>query len=83
ANDLARVLGIPADPVAAARIVLQGRRNRIDLGRANDRLFFNIATIGLSARRARAIDKQTKKRFGALAYPLTAFRIGLGRPFHT
>ena len=83
ANDLARVLGIPADPVAAARIVLQGRRNRIDLGRANDRLFFNIATIGLSARLARAIDKQTKKRFGALAYPLTAFRIGLGRPFHT
>ena len=82
ANDLARVLGIPADPMAAARIVLQGRRNRIDLGRANDRLFFNIATIGLSARLARAIDKQTKKRFGALAYPLTAFRIGLGRPFH-
>ena len=82
ANDLARVLGIPADPVAVARIVLQGRRNRIDLGRANDRLFFNIATIGLSARLARAIDKQTKKRFGALAYPLTAFGIGLGQPSH-
>ena len=82
ANDLARVLGIPADPVAAARVVLAGRRNRIDLGRANDRLFFNIATIGLSARLARAMDKQTKKRFGALAYPLTVARIGLGRPFH-
>ena len=82
ANDLARVLGIPTDPVAAARLVLRGRRNRIDLGRANDRLFFNIATIGLSARLARAMDKQTKKRFGALAYPITAFRIGLGRPFH-
>ena len=82
ANDLARVLGIPTDPVAAARLVLRGRRNRIDLGRANDRLFFNIATIGLSARLARAMDKQTKKRFGALAYPITAVRIGLGRPFH-
>ena len=82
ANDLARVLGIPADPVAAARIVLDGRRNRIDLGRANDHLFFNIATIGLSARLARAMDKQTKRRFGALAYPITAVRIGLGRPFH-
>ena len=82
ANDLARVLGIPADPVAAARLVRGGRRNRIDLGRANDRLFFNIATIGLSARLARAMDKQTKKRFGALAYPITAIRIGLGRPFH-
>ena len=82
ANDLARVLGIPTDPIAAAQVVLAGRRNRIDLGRANDRLFFNIATIGLSARLARAMDKQTKKRFGALAYPLTVARIGLGRPFH-
>ena len=82
ANDLARVLGIPADPIQAAKVALAGRRNRIDLGRANDHLFFNIATIGLSARLARAMDKQTKKRFGALAYPLTVARIGLGRPFH-
>ncbi|MGE3293613.1 MAG: lipid kinase, partial [Geminicoccaceae bacterium] len=81
ANDLARVLGIPPDPVAAARIVLQGRRNRIDLGRANDHLFFNIATIGLSARLARAMDRGTKKRFGAFAYALTAARVGLGPPF--
>ncbi len=81
AHDLARVLGIPADPVAAARIVLDGRRNRIDLGRANDHLFFNIATIGLSARLARAMDRQTKKRFGAFAYALTAARVGLGPPF--
>lgn len=81
ANDLARVLGIPSDAAAAARVVVAGRRNRIDLGRANDRLFFNIATIGLSARLARAMDRQSKKRFGALAYPLTALRIGLGHPF--
>jgi YegS/Rv2252/BmrU family lipid kinase len=82
ANDLARVLGIPADPVQAAKVALAGHRNRIDLGRANEHLFFNIATIGLSARLARAMDKQTKKRLGALAYPLTVARIGLGRPFH-
>jgi YegS/Rv2252/BmrU family lipid kinase len=82
ANDLARVLGIPADPIQAAKVALSARRNRIDLGRANDHLFFNIATLGLSARLARAMDKQTKKRFGALAYPLTVARIGLGRPFH-
>jgi YegS/Rv2252/BmrU family lipid kinase len=81
ANDLARVLGIPPDPVAAARVVLAGGRNRIDLGRANDHLFFNIATIGLSARLARAMDRQTKKRFGAFAYALTAARVGLGPPF--
>lgn len=81
ANDLARVLGLPRDPAAAARVILDGRRRRIDLGRANDKLFFNIATIGLSARLAKAMDGGTKRRFGALAYALTLARIGLGHPF--
>ena len=80
ANDLARVLAIPADPIAAAQIILDGHWRRIDLGRANDRLFFNVATIGLSARLAEAMDAQTKRRFGALAYGITLSRIGPGRP---
>jgi YegS/Rv2252/BmrU family lipid kinase len=81
ANDLARVLEIPREPEAAARVVLGGRRRRIDLGRANDRLFFNIATMGLSARLAKAMRAADKRRFGALAYAITAARVGLGRPF--
>lgn len=81
ANDLARSLAIPRDPENAARVILAGRRRRIDLGRANDKLFFNIATIGLSARLARAMESDTKKRFGALAYALTLARIGIGHPF--
>jgi diacylglycerol kinase (ATP) len=82
ANDLARVLGIPGDPADAARVIIDGRRNRIDLGRANDRLFFNIATVGLSARLALAIDKRTKRWLGPLAYVVTAAKVGLGKPFH-
>jgi diacylglycerol kinase (ATP) len=81
ANDLARVLEIPQDSTEAARIIVEGRRRPIDLGRANDKLFFNIATMGLSARLARAMDRQTKRRFGAFAYALTLARIGLGHPF--
>lgn len=81
ANDLARVLAIPTDPIAAAQIIVDGHRRRIDLGRANDHLFFNVATIGLSARLAEAMDAQTKRRFGALAYGITLSRIGPGRPF--
>jgi YegS/Rv2252/BmrU family lipid kinase len=82
ANDLARVLDIPQDPAAAARIIVEGRRRPIDLGRANEKLFFNIATIGFSARLAHAMDRQTKRRFGPLAYAMTLARIGLGHPFH-
>lgn len=82
ANDLARVLGIPPDPVAATQIIVTGRRRRIDIGRANERLFFNIATIGLSARLAASMNRETKRWFGALAYPLTLIRVGMGTPFH-
>jgi YegS/Rv2252/BmrU family lipid kinase len=81
ANDLARVLGIPRDPKAAARVILEDRRRWIDLGRANDKLFFNIATVGLSARLAKAMDRATKRRYGPLAYAVTVARIGLGHPF--
>jgi YegS/Rv2252/BmrU family lipid kinase len=81
ANDLARSLGVPPNPVEAARIIVAGKSRRIDLGRANDKLFFNIATMGLSARLARAMDRQTKRRFGALAYAITLARIGVGHPF--
>jgi YegS/Rv2252/BmrU family lipid kinase len=80
-NDLARSLGIPAEPLAAVDIILKGERRAIDLGCANDRLFFNIATIGLSARVAKAVNREAKRRFGALAYALALARIGLGRPF--
>lgn len=81
ANDLARLLGIPRDPKAAAQVILEDHRRWIDLGRANEKLFFNIATVGLSARLAKAMDAATKRRFGALAYAVTLARIGLGRPF--
>ncbi len=82
ANDLARDLGIPRDPRAAARVILDDRRRRIDLGRANDKLFFNVATVGLSARLAKAMDGgATERPFGALAHALTVARIGLGQSF--
>lgn len=81
ANDFARVLEIPHDPRAAAQVVLEDRRRWIDLGRANDKLFFNIATVGFSARPAKAVDDATKRRFGTLACAVTLARIGLGQPF--
>ena len=81
ANDLARSLEIPRAPAAAAGVILEGKRHRIDLGRANGKLFFNIATMGLSARLAKAMRAADKRRFGALAYGITLARIGLGQPF--
>ena len=50
ANDLARTLRIPSDPAAAAEIIVAGHSRWIDLGEVNGKPFFNVASLGLSAR---------------------------------
>ena len=48
---------------------------RIDLGLVNDRHFFNVASVGLSVRVAKALGKDVKRRLGSLGYPLTVWRV--------
>ena len=82
ANDLARTLGIPDDPVKALDIIARGEERRVDVGRVNDRLFFNVASIGLSVALAHAMSAEIKRRFGRLSYSLAALRvITRARPF--
>lgn len=68
ANDLARTLDIPSDLEGACAVAATGVGHRIDLGLANDRHFFNVASIGLSVEVARMIDTDTKRRWGSLGY---------------
>lgn len=70
ANDLARTLSIPLDPVEAARVIATGRRHRIDLGRVNGKLFFNVASIGAAAQLSKSLDGPLKRRWGVLSYPI-------------
>src|SRR5262249_30655991 len=55
ANALARTLGLPTDPVAAADVICQRHLRRIDLGWVNGTHFFNIASVGLGTRISRAL----------------------------
>mgnify|MGYP000182552405 CR=1 FL=1 len=71
ANDLARTLGIPPDPVQAARIIVRGRTRRIDLGTVNGRPFFNVASMGFSVNVARHHSGERKRRLKLLSYPLS------------
>jgi diacylglycerol kinase (ATP) len=68
ANDLARTLGIPAEPAAACRVIAEGRLRRIDVGEINGTHFFNVASMGLSVRIARRLTRDRKERWGVLAY---------------
>jgi diacylglycerol kinase family enzyme len=75
---LPRALGLPRDPVEAARVIAAGRTRSISLGRANGRRFGFAAGIGLDAELVRRIDARGRdesgKRPGDLVFALTALR---------
>ena len=70
-NDLARTLGVPTTLAEAAAVITGGRRHAIDLGRANGKHFFNVASIGLSAELTRHHTVERKRRLWLFAYVLS------------
>ncbi len=75
ANDLARTLGLPLDMIGAARVIAAGRTKVIDVGEVNGKPFFNVASLGMSANLADRLSRETKRRWGRLAYALTATEV--------
>jgi diacylglycerol kinase family enzyme len=81
ASVLPRALGLPRDPVAAARRLLEGRTRHISLGRVNGRRFGFSAGVGFDAELVRRVDARGRTRergragnvaFGAEALGLLA-----------
>jgi diacylglycerol kinase family enzyme len=56
ANVVARVLGLPRDPVQAAKELAKGNTRRISLGRVNGRRFAFSAGLGIDAEAVRRLD---------------------------
>ncbi|GJD34486.1 lipid kinase [Methylobacterium aerolatum] len=75
ANDLARSLGLPLDPLAAARFIPTAEAQPVDLGWVNGHYYFNVASIGFSAELAGELTSEAKKRFGVFGYAVAAFRV--------
>jgi len=79
---LSRALGLPADPVGAARRLAsaleQSRTRRITLGRVNGRRFAFSAGIGLDAEAVRRVDTMGRaddgRRPGDLAFAMAVLR---------
>ena len=77
ANDFARGVGLPDDPLKACRLAATGRRVRaLDLGRAGGHPFVNVASAGLAVAAAEAASRP-KRVLGAPAYALGALGAGL------
>jgi YegS/Rv2252/BmrU family lipid kinase len=73
-NDLARILGIPDDPEAAAAIIAEGHTRRVDLGSVEslhaggeERAFICIASAGFDSD-ANRIANEAPSWLGGLAY---------------
>ena len=81
ANDLARRLRIPLALDDACRLAVDGERTvPLDVARAGDRPFVNVASAGLAVHAAREAGR-LKATLGAAAYAVGAARAALrGRP---
>lgn len=76
-NDLARVLGIPDDPLGAVAVLAAGESRRIDVGEANGKRFLGIVSVGFDSEANRLANETTFMR-GNLVYAYAALRTLLG-----
>ena len=69
-NDYARALRIPRDdPIAAAKLILKkNKKFKIDIGRAGENYFMNIAAGGTMTELTYEVPSQMKSLFGYAAY---------------
>ena len=72
-NDLARVLGIPADPDAACRVLAAGHHRAMDIGSVDGRWFVGIASAGFDSDANRIANATTLIR-GNAVYAYAALR---------
>jgi len=72
-NDLARVLGIPKEPEAAAHVVAAGKVRPLDVGDVGGKTFVGIASCGFDSD-ANRIANAAPSRLGNLVYAYGALR---------
>lgn len=67
-NDFARSIYVPLSIQEACRVAVSGEVHHIDVGLADQRVFLNAATVGLSAVITRSLSDDLKKRLGRAAF---------------
>jgi YegS/Rv2252/BmrU family lipid kinase len=72
-NDLARVLGIPEDPLAACAVIARGVPRAMDVGEVDGHTFVGIASVGFDSE-ANRIANQAPAWLGGLVYAYGALR---------
>ncbi|MEJ7783866.1 MAG: diacylglycerol kinase family protein [Solirubrobacteraceae bacterium] len=76
-NDLARVLGIPPEPVPACAVLVDGEVRDLDIGEVDGHSFIGIASLGFDSV-ANELANAAPSWLGAQAYTYGALRALLG-----
>lgn len=79
-NVFATELGIPGNLQKAWKLIEKGTTRRIDLARANNQYFVQLAGVGLDAQVVQATSAKFKKNFGPLSYVISTAQIAAQRP---
>jgi lipid kinase YegS len=83
ANDFATGCGIPRDPEEALVLCMEGKAVPIDVGKANDHLFLNVATGGFGAEVTATTSPELKRLLGPVAYAVMGTILAINvRPYH-
>jgi YegS/Rv2252/BmrU family lipid kinase len=72
-NDFARVLGIPQEPAAAARVAVEGRERLVDVAAVNGAAYVGIASFGIDSD-AQQIANESRLVRGNLVYAYATVR---------
>jgi YegS/Rv2252/BmrU family lipid kinase len=70
ANDFARALGLPRDPMAAAAALVRAHPRPIDVGEVNGHCYLTIAGAGFDGEVARQVNAWPKVASGVVMYAL-------------
>ncbi len=74
ANAFATALAIPDTIEAACKMILQGATKNVDVAYCNDLPMVLLVGIGFEAETVERADRESKKRFGIMAYVLAGFQ---------
>jgi diacylglycerol kinase (ATP) len=80
ANDFARTVGIPVGLRQAAAVACGAHSCAVDLARANDAYFLNVASIGMSVALTNELSSRLKRRLGRLSYTVAGARAFIRHP---
>lgn len=68
ANDFAKSIGYNTNIIQACKEIIDGEERYVDVGKANDRYFVNVASMGLFTDVSQKTETSIKNTIGKLAY---------------